>query len=67
MKAKRIINMVVWLVVAVALVVYVCLECHRQGCGWQSLVLAISFYGVLSAGLWYAVDEMIRDRYRINN
>ena len=61
MKAKRIINMVVWLVVAVALVVGVCVAWHSQGCGWQSLVLAISFYGVLSAGLWYAVDEMIRD------
>lgn len=61
MKAKRIINMVVWLVVAVALVVGVCVAWHSQGCVWQSLVLAISFYGVLSAGLWYAVDEMIRD------
>lgn len=62
MKAKRIINLVVWLVVAVALVIGVCVEWHRQGCGWQSLVMAVSFYGVLSAGLWYAVDAMIRDR-----
>lgn len=53
--------MVVWLVVAVALVVGVCVAWHSQGCVWQSLVLAISFYGVLSSGLWYAVDEMIRD------
>ena len=53
--------MVVWLVVAVALVVGVCVAWHSHGCVWQSLVLAISFYGVLSAGLWYAVDEMIRD------
>lgn len=65
MKAKRIINMVVWAVIAVSLVVGVCVAWHRQGCGWQSLVLAISFYGVLSAGLWYAVDDMIRDNGKL--
>ena len=58
---RRIIG-VVFAVCCVALVAYVCFEWYRMGCGWQSLVLAISFYGVLSAGLWYAVDEMIRDR-----
>lgn len=61
MKAKRIINLVVWLVVAVALVVVVCLEWHRQGCGWWSFVAASVVYGLMCIAGCVGVDDMLRE------
>lgn len=59
---KRNIFRTVWAVVSLALISFVCVEWHRQGCGVWSLVAAISFYGVLSAGLMVAVEDMIERR-----
>lgn len=63
MKTKRIINIVCWAIVAITLIGYVCLEWHRQGCGWQSLAFAGFWYGILTSGMCYLVDNAIRSRH----
>ena len=55
---KRTIFRTAWAVVSLALIAFVCVEWHRQGCGVLSLIAAISFYGVLSAGLLIAVEDV---------
>ena len=48
--------------VSLALIAFVCVEWHKQGCGVWSLVAAISFYGVLSAALMAAVEDVMERR-----
>ena len=48
--------------ISLALISLVCVEWHRQGCGVWSLVATVSFYGVLSAGLMIAVEDMMERR-----
>lgn len=60
MKTKRIINATFWTVLAVVLVVYVCIEWHRQGCGVSSLVLAAAVYMIGCGGFGFIADEHIR-------
>ena len=59
---KRTIFRTAWAVVSLALIAFVCVEWHRQGCGVWSLIAAISFYGVLSAGLMIAVEDVMERR-----
>ena len=59
---KRNIFRTVWAVVSLALIAFVCVEWHKQGCGVWSLVAAVSFYGVLSAGLMIAVGDVMGSR-----
>ena len=59
---KRTIFRTAWAVVSLALISFVCVEWHKQGCGVCSLVAAVSFYGVLSAGLMVAVEDVIERR-----
>ena len=59
---KRTIFKTAWAVVSLTLIAFVCVEWHKQGCGVWSLVAAISFYGVLSAGLLIAVDDVMEGR-----
>ena len=59
---KRNIFRTAWAVVSLALIALVCYWWHKQGCGVWSLVAAVSFYGVLSAGLMVAVDDMIKEQ-----
>ena len=61
MKKKNIFR-TAWAMVSLALIAFVCVEWHRQGCGVWSLVAAISFYGVLSAGLMIAVEDVMERR-----
>ena len=59
---KRTIFRMAWAVVSLALIALVCVEWHKQGCGVWSLIAEISFYGVLSAGLMIAVEDVIERR-----
>ena len=59
---KRNIFRTSWAVVSLALIAFVCYWWHRQGCGIWSLVAAVSFYGILSAGLMIAVEDVIERR-----
>ena len=59
---KRTIFRTAWAFVSLALIAFVCVEWHRQGCGVWSLVAAVSFYGILSAGLMIAVEDVIERR-----
>ena len=59
---KRNIFRTVWAVVSLALITFVCVDWHRQGCGVWSLIAAVSFYGVLSAGLMIAVEDVMESR-----
>lgn len=59
---KRNIFRTAWAVISLALIAFVCVEWHKQGCGVWSLIAAISFYGVLSTGLLIAVEDVIERR-----
>lgn len=59
---KRNIFRAAWAVVSLAMIAFVCVEWHRQGCGVWSLVAAMSFYGALSAGLMIAVEDVMERR-----
>ena len=59
---KRTIFRTAWAMISLALISLVCVEWHRQGCGVWSLVATVSFYGVLSAGLMIAVEDMMERR-----
>ena len=48
--------------VSLALIAFVCVEWHRQGCGVWSLIADVSFYGVLSAGMLVAVEDVFERR-----
>ena len=48
--------------VSLALIALVCVEWQRQGCGVWSLVAAVSFYGILSAGMMIAVEDVMERR-----
>lgn len=63
MKTKRIINIVCWAIVAITLIGYVCVEWRSQGCGWQSMTMATLWYGILTSGMCYLVDNAIRERH----
>ena len=59
---KRTIFRTAWAIVSLTLIAFVCVEWHKQGCGVWSLVAAISFYGVLSAGLMVAMEDVLDKR-----
>ena len=59
---KKIIFRTAWAMVSLALIAFVCYWWNRQGCGVWSLVAAVSFYGVLSAGMMIAVEDVIERR-----
>ena len=48
--------------ISLALIALVCYWWYQQGCGVFSLVAAVSFYGILSAGLMIAVEDVIERR-----
>ena len=55
-------NLVIWAVVALALIALVCSEWHKQGCAWQSLAMGAAWYSILCGGLCFAVDGMLKER-----
>ena len=59
---KRNIFRTAWAVVSLVLIAFVCYWWHRQGCGVWSLIAAVSFYCVLSAGLMGAVEDVMERR-----
>ena len=59
---KRNIFRTAWAIGSLSLIALVCVCWHQQGCGMWSLVAAISFYGVLSAGLMIAVEDVIKGK-----
>lgn len=48
--------------VAMVLIPYVCVEWARQGCGWGSLVAAITFYGSCLFGIWFTIDQALQGK-----
>ena len=59
---KRTIFRTVWAMISLALIALVCYWWNQQGCGVWSLVAAVSFYCVLSAGLMIAVEDVMERR-----
>lgn len=64
MKTARRINAAIWAAIGIALTTYVCIEWHKQGCGWDSLWAAIVFYGMFSLCFCGVVDEHIKEHYQ---
>ena len=58
----RIINGVFWAVIAVSLIVYCAIEWHNNGCGRESLACMIGMYGSCLTGVWYTIDQTIKER-----
>ena len=59
---KKIIFRTVWAVVSLALIALLCYWWKKQGCGVWSLVAAVSFYSVLSAGLMISAEDVLNKR-----
>ena len=57
---KKTIFRTAWAVVSLTLIAFVCVEWHKQGCGVWSLIAEVSFYGALSAGLMFAVEDVVK-------
>ena len=64
MKTARLINAAIWAAIGIALTTYVCIEWHRQGCGWNSLWAAIAFYGGFCLCSTVVVGEHIKEHYQ---
>ena len=59
---KKTIFRTAWAIGSLSLIGLVCYWWLQQGCGVWSLVAAVSFYGVLSAGLMIPVEDVIERR-----
>jgi len=59
MKTARIINGLFFSLLTMGLTALVCYEWKRMGCEWNSLALAIGFYGSCLCGVWYVIDKTI--------
>lgn len=58
----RLINDSVFGVGGMILLLYVCVEWQRQGCGWWSLVAAIAFYGGCLFAMWFTIDQALQGK-----
>ena len=59
---KRTIFRTAWAVVSLVLIALIGYWWDQQGFGVYSLVAAVSFYGVLSAGLMIAAEDVMERR-----
>lgn len=64
MKTARRINAAIWAAIGIALVVGVCYEWHKQGCGWDSLLVGAIWNTTLCTGICLSVDQKIKEHYQ---
>ena len=62
MSTKRIINAVIAIAIAIALVSMVVYYWNQLGCGKQSLIVSLIIYPSFVAALWSCVDEYIKEK-----
>lgn len=55
-RALRVAHHVMYAVVFIAVVSYVCVRWWSQGCGVWSLVACVAFYAAICFGTWYVSD-----------
>ena len=63
MKTARIINAAIWTAIGTLVCVLVCLQWTKQGCGPESLLAALLFYGSLSTGFALVIDNTIKEHH----
>ena len=61
MKTLKIINGIVWAVIAIVLNAFVVYYWNELGCPVKSLVLACIAYTAFCACLWYAFHALLKD------
>lgn len=64
MKTARRINAAVWAAIGIALVMSVCYEWQRQGCGWGSLLVGAAWYTTLCVGICLFIDKQIKEHHQ---
>ena len=64
MKTARRINAAIWAAIGITLVVGVCYEWHKQGCGWDSLAMGAAWYTTFSLCMGLVGDQTIREHYQ---
>lgn len=62
MTQARIINAIVWIAIAVALIAMVTVQWHQQGCELRSLVLAGVFYTTACTALGKVIDLTLQGK-----
>lgn len=62
LKTKRLINAAVWLTLAIACSVTVCIVWYNQGCGVTSLIAAIIWYSLPAVAWWFVVDQALKGK-----
>ncbi len=64
MKTARRINAAIWTAIGIALCVWVCYEWHKQGCGWESLLVGVLWYSTACTCFCLCADEHIKEHYQ---
>ncbi len=62
MKKARIINAIVWIVIAIALVVLVAVQWSKMSCSPTSMIVACTFYLVVCAVFGWYFDLTIQGK-----
>lgn len=62
MKTLKIINGIVWAVIAIVLNIMVVYYWNQMGCPVKSLVLGCIVFTAFCAALWFTVHEYLRER-----
>ena len=64
MKKARLINAAIWVALGAGIILLVCSEWYRMGCGKNSLIAASLIYGLFSASFCGIIDEQIKEHYK---
>lgn len=61
MKRARIINAIVWTILAIAICTMVTIEWNYQGCEVKSLIIACAMYTAMAAGIGATIDQTLKE------
>lgn len=64
MKTARRINAAIWAAIGITLTIWVCIEWHKQGCGWDSLWVGGLWNITLSLCIGLVIDNHIKEHYQ---
>lgn len=62
MKRARIINAIIWSIIAIILCTCVVVEWHQQGCELKSLILAVAMYTSFCGAMGLVIDMTMKER-----
>ncbi|MBR3647090.1 MAG: hypothetical protein IKN59_01695 [Paludibacteraceae bacterium] len=64
MRRKRIINAIIWAVIAIVLNTLVCVEWYNAGCCFLAFLAAAGYYSGVALVIGLIIDQAIKDYYQ---